>query len=258
MLSPVSMVESSNVWVDVPISTGGTRNYAKFINLLLSSISQTNPNVKCRVFCYGWEKELIDSFKRVHEARFVDVPVDIGIQNSVKSNSRSGEVLKLKIQSIRKSLEEATESGILWIDADSVVTRSLQPLFSVIASGENDILCTRRKHRKRSHLIFALGAIGLSNTITAKCFINNLEKRIEKSSGIDGWFQDQLEFHDAFMEVKPRLYPLGREEHTLKGVVDSMIYARRETVDLTPMEVAKYHRIECKEVENLPDSIYPL
>jgi hypothetical protein len=181
------------------------------------------------------------------------------MESDVRNNRRSGEALKLKIKCIHDALlYSGHHGGVLWIDADSVVTKNIDPILSVLTSGDIDVICTRRKHRKEPHEIFALGVVGLSNSQSATRFIIELKDRVELSKGMNGWFHDQLEFHNVFVEMKPKLYSLSREEHTMKGVQDSMIYSRREVIELTPSGVASLHGIPIKKIDNLPGSIYPV
>ena len=241
------------------IITGGTKNYAKNINVLLSSLVHNNHECNCIVYCFNWDERLIDKFKNIYDAKFIKVDCPSKMDLDVRNKIRSPEALKIKIKCIYNAYLYAEDhSGVLWIDADSIITRDLTPLVNILSSGKYDVLCTRRKHRKEHHLIFALGVFGLSKTQTATRFIIKLHDNMKDSEGVENWFHDQLEFYNAFISTNPNIYPLNKYEHSLKGFMDSMIYSRRETVEKSPLDVAKYHKIPIKEISNLPDSIYPV
>jgi len=244
--------------IDPIIITGGTENYAKNINVLLSSLEHNNPKLNCIVYCFNWDELLINKFRNIYDVNFIKVVCKDELDLDVKNNTRSPEALKIKIQCIFDTYLYAEDhSGILWIDADSVITRDLTPMLNILSSGKYDVLCTRRKHRKAPHLIFALGVFGLSRTQNATRFIIKLCDNVKNSEGVGNWFHDQLEFYNAFISINPNIYPLTKYEHSLKGFLDSMIYSRRETIDQSPKDVAKYHKIPIKQISNLPDSIYP-
>jgi len=217
----------------------------------------TNPDVECKVYCFGWEKSLIDSFRNEHDVDFCYVSVTDQVKLDVRENVRSGEALKLKVKCINDFLFERS-SAALWIDADSLVSGDLEGVSSKIVTQGFDVICTRRKHRKLHHEAFALGVLGFSNTEISREFMGDFNERVSCSEGVEGWFQDQLEFYRVFVERKPRFYSLRRHEHTLKGVTESTIYSRRESINLTPREVAKVHGIPIKRIDSLPENIYPI
>ena len=54
---------------------------------------------------------------------FKRVDISEELAESVKNNLRSGEALKMKISSILDSaIHRGNHGGVLWIDADSVIT----------------------------------------------------------------------------------------------------------------------------------------
>ena len=245
--------------IDPIIITGGTKNYEKNINVLLSSLVHNNHEYNCIVYCFNWDERLIDKFKNIYDAKFIKVDCPPKMNLDVRNKIRSPEALKIKIKCIYNAyLYAENHSGVLWIDADSIITKDLTPLTKILSSGNFDVLCTRRKHRKENHLIFALGVLGLSKTSSASRFIIKLYENIQNSEGVENWFHDQLEFYNTFIALNPRIYPLNKHEHTLKGFVNSIIYSRRESITQTPMDVAVYHKIPIKIISNLPTSIYEI
>ena len=241
------------------IITGGTENYAGSLNILISSITHTNPDTVCSVYCFGWRDSLIEEFQRKHEVNFKRVDISEELAESVKNNLRSGEALKMKISSILDSaIHRGNHGGVLWIDADSVITGDISKILMKLKSGSVDVMCTRRKHRTESHLNFALGVIGIANSLLGNRFIFDLNESMKSSEGVDGWFHDQLEFYNSFSRVMPRIHSFTKEEHTLKGYRNSLIYSRRESIESTPRDIAEYLEIPIKEIRFPISNIYPI
>ena len=242
---------------NLTVLTGCTRNYSGSLNVLLSSLNYSNPDVQCRVFCFGWEGDLIDSFRAKHNADFLYVSVSDETKNNVSNNVRCGDALRLKVKCINDYTING-ESAVLWIDADSLVTGDLTTISSKIFSEGYDVICTMRKHRKLPHEVFALGVLGFSGSEESIQFLSDFYERVKITAGVDGWFHDQLEFYRVFSERRPKFYSLRKNEHTMKGVLDSIIYSRRETISETPLHVAELHGIPIKAIDLLPENIYPL
>ncbi len=241
------------------IITGGTENYAGSLNVLLSSITHTNPEVACNAYCFGWRDSLVQEFEEKHEVNFNRVDISEELGGSVKNNVRSGEALKMKISSILDSaVHQGNHGGVLWIDADSVVTGDISKILLKLKSDSVDVMCTRRKHRSEPHLNFALGVIGISNSLLGNRFIFDLNESMKNSLGIDGWFHDQLEFYNSFSRILPRIHSFTKEEHTLKGYRNSLIYSRRESIESTPGDIAEYLGIPIKGIRFPANNIYPI
>jgi hypothetical protein len=238
--------------------TGGTSNYSAHINVLLSSIRFTNPEITIMVGCFGWSYDLIESFREVHKAKFIDIKCNDNLKNDVRENRRSGDALKMKTQFIFDSFQSKNCGGLLWIDADSVVTKSLYGIISSIESKKYDVFCTHRSHRKHSHDKFATGVLGFSDTKLAKEFLTKFNHKTNLASGLESWFHDQIEFYNTFNEIKPCLYPLNNNEHTIRGDKSAIIYSRREVLEVTPFGLAKIKNIPIKLINNIPNSIYPI
>jgi hypothetical protein len=240
------------------VITGGTTNYAGHLNVLLSSLTYTNPDARIIVGCFGWGEELIREFEDLHAVEFVKVEGSQAMNDDVSNNVRSGEALKMKIEFIKNMYIDNMHNGILWIDADSVVTDSLNPLFSELKSGDFDVMCTHRSHRKKEHTIFATGVLGFAATDLGNNFIEEFHKGMLLTKGLDEWFHDQIQFCRLFNRLNPRLYALSKTEHTIKGDENALIYSRREAIDNSPADVARKHGIPIQKTMNLPASIYPI
>lgn len=243
---------------EILIITGGTANYSAHMNVLLSSLVHANPNSTLVVGCFDWNDDLIQSFEDVYDAKFVKISGNNTVKKDVENNHRSGDALKMKITFIHDVFKNYNHNGVLWIDADTVVTKSLEPLLSSLESGEYDVMCTHRSHRKKLHTIFATGVLGFSKTDLAKQFITEFNDSMKPTEGLENWFHDQIEFYNIFNKLNPRLYPLSKHEHTIMGDENAMIYSRREVIDVTPNDVANLHNIPVHQITNLPESIYPV
>ena len=240
------------------IITGGTANYSAHINVLLSSLVHANPNSNLIVGCFDWNDDLIKSFEDVYDAEFIKISGNDNLKTDVENNNRSGDALKMKIKFIHDVFKNNDHNGVLWIDADTTVTKSLEPLLTSLESGEYDVMCTHRSHRKKLHTIFATGVLGFSKTDLGKQFITEFNESMAPTEGLDDWFHDQIEFYNIFNKLTPQLYALSKDEHTIKGDENAMIYSRREVIDLTPNDVANLHNIPVHHIVNLPESIYPV
>jgi lipopolysaccharide biosynthesis glycosyltransferase len=241
---------------DIMIITGGTANYSAHINVLLSSLIHTNPNSTFIVGCFDWDDDLIQSFQDVYDVEFVKIRGNNSIREDVMNNQRSGDALKMKINFIHDIYKKYDHNGILWIDADTTVTKDLESLLGALESGEYDVMCTHRSHRKKSHTIFATGVLGFAKTDLADQFITEFNDSMKPTEGLEDWFHDQIEFYNIFNKLNPQLYALSKHEHTIMGDENAMIYSRREVIDLTPNDVADIHNIPIHQMANLPESIY--
>ena len=186
-----------------------------------------------------------------------DIPVSEKIHADVKNNVRCGGAWELKVKCINDFLI-TEDSAALWIDADSLVTGDLGIINSKITDQDYDVVCTRRKHRTLEHEIFALGVLGFSNSLVSREFTESFYNKMMTSGGVEGWFHDQLEFFRTFEEKKPRHYSLRNFEHSLKGVKESIVYSRREAIEITPNKLAEILGFPIKSIDSLPDNIYPI
>ncbi len=235
--------------------TCATFNYCDMLLLLLASHQQSNPEIPISVHAIGWpDAYLVAAQARFPQARFVahaelasDSPSEL--KGPVP---RSAEILKLKVRLLCEAFHNS-DQPVIWVDADTLLLSSLDPLLRRMATG-SDFAVTYRP-RKRPHAKFAVAVLCFQKTIAAENLLNCYAEKSEHSGGLVkrgdasgvAWFHDQLALWHAYRHQrggllqllrkdKPRLMPLEHAEHSIDGRPDSMFVSRRDNVmDVTHM-----------------------
>lgn len=226
--------------------TYSTENYRAWINLLLASFRKSNPKRRITIYCMGWDKEIIQSYKEEYPRyNFVYHKINKQIQKDVKAGKRSGTLLKLKPKLILQTMKEY-KKPVLWIDADCVIVKDIKPILKILNSNEYDFLCTARFNKSLPCEKFNVTMLGFSYTKTAQKFLTAYNKQTQICKGYKGWFQEQLALWEIYNEKKPKLYKLNEKELSLGGDLASIIISRRVRVNIR--EIAKDFGIKIPKV----------
>jgi hypothetical protein len=212
-----------------------TENYRQWLCSLLASYKFSNPEGKAMIFCVGWHKEIIQSFEKHYPGyRFIDYPMSKQIAHDVRAGQRSGELLRLKPYLLMKTYEKVRPQPVLWVDADTLILKNIQPLLDVLKSDKYDFMTMYRSAKKSAYERFNVTALGFCLTEAGHTFLKLYNKLTQVSKGYENWFQEQLSLYEAFdqSEVKPRLYMMSDLESSLEGNPDSIIVSRRNTVNI--------------------------
>lgn len=209
--------------------------------MLCASFEATNPGKKLRAYCLGWGDQELRLMQERYPFEFVHVPLNSEVQDDLSRYNRSGSCLKLKALFYRQFAQDAGRSP-LWVDADSVVLKSIDPFFEVGESGRFDAMLThvRLPLYRVPYMVFALGVMYFAPTKVGREFLDRFVEESRMVSGLPKltntdmpWFQDQIAIYKAFtwMMTKnqiPRVYPLGEEEHSIECSPDTIVFSKRK------------------------------
>lgn len=205
------------------IVTLATENYSKNINYLLASIVHTNPDQLVVVYYIGWRDSLINQFKNNYpKYHFEEIKL---------STYTKGDIIKLKVK-MQHDIYFKYMLPFIWIDADSIVIKSLNSIFDKI--NNYNLICYHRPDAE-FYMKFAVGVIafGCSNDLNIQKlneeFLINYYENSKTTSGHNNWFYDQTSLHDTYEKYKSKikLYPLTEKEHSINDTADTIIYSRR-------------------------------
>lgn len=205
------------------VITLATDTYANSLNYLLISIKYTNPYQMVIVYYIDWSDNLLNDFKKYYPNFYFE---EIKLGEYTK-----GDIIKLKVQ-VQKKAYFTYRLPFIWIDADSIVLKSLEPLFDKI--DKYNLICYYRPE-ENYYMKFAVGVIGFGRSNNNE--IQELNEKIINSyydnslitEGYNNWFYDQTSLYDTYLlyEKVIQLYKLGEHEHSINDTPDTIIYSRR-------------------------------
>lgn len=212
------------------IITCATHNYADPLNLMLYSVEQSNPTREIYVYCVGWSKKLLYQFTLNHPGcNFMPVILDekqkLAIERAIAKRGRFGEILRMKARFLYEA-QRQLKKQVLWVDADSVILKSVDPIMAHIA--KHDFGCTVRKNQQ-SHGTFAAGVLGFSYTRAGNRALHTYAKIAQSCEGRFRWFQDQIALFEMYNKLHPDVYRLTELEHSLRSNLDAIVVSRRDT-----------------------------
>jgi len=225
------------------VVTTATPDYTLSLNYLLSSVNKTNPGVIVLVYAVGWDIGLYRKFVYAYPRYFferINMPV-----------YDRGDILKLKV---KLQYEACMKHKIryIWIDADSVVVRSLDPLFAKL--GDYNLLCYSRFDARDYHMKFAVGVIAFGFSKDNEVhklnldFVTDYFKTTERTQGKGNWFHDQIALYETYQSPKYigkiKLYSLRDSEHSINGVLDTIVYSRRPDNRVSLLELLVKNNID--------------
>lgn len=238
--------------------TCATFNYREMLSLLLASHQASNPDIPITVHAIGWpEAALSVDRQRYSSARFcAHAPLPSDSPAELKGPvPRSSEILKLKVKLLCEAFH-ASEDPVVWVDADTLLLSSLQPIIERLEKC-GDFAVTYRP-RKRAHAKFAVAVLCFRKTRASEQLLDSYAQRSETSGGLIkrgdksgvAWFHDQLALWNAYSSQrggvlrlprkhKPRLMPLTSQEHSIDGSPDAIFVSRRDGV----MELAQMRQL---------------
>lgn len=202
------------------ILTLATKDYSKPLNYLLSSIKYSNPYLKVVIICINFTKELLNEFlTHYKDYIFFDYKLD---------NYKKGDILKLKVK-MQKYFFYKYDKPFLWIDADTIVIKKLD---SILINLWNHNLIVYQRFDLEDYMKFAVGVIGYGigkDINITKVLLDEYNKSVLKTNGINDWFYDQLALWDVYCKFKDKISPyfLSENEHTLHCNNSSIILSRR-------------------------------
>jgi len=217
------------------IATCATANYAQSLNYLLSSIQSTNPNEHVIIHAINWPNSLYNNFTSAYPNNWF-IKYDINDINP-------GNILKVKVE-LQKNLWHTHNIPYIWIDADSIVLKPLDPIFAKI--NDHDLVCYHRQNNP-VHTKFAVGVIAFG--LHTPVIIDNYYSHTISNAGFNNWFYDQIGLHETFIKHNPSLYSLTENEHSINGNTDTIIFSRRVENIQTIKEILKHRQIHVTHID---------
>jgi hypothetical protein len=220
------------------VVTLATEDYSKSMNYLLSSLKQTNPNLRVLVYYIGWRESLLEQFTSIYSNyQFEEIKLDDYIK---------GDILKLKVK-LQKDTYFKYRVPYLWIDADSVVLKNLNILFDQLKT--HNLLCYYRPNEV-TYMKFAVGVIGFGIDDKSARFLNAYSKQCTLTKGHNDWFYDQSALWEVYktMEKALKLYPLKEHEHSINDTHDTIIYSRRLENKTTTKDILLKNNIRVNNI----------
>lgn len=210
--------------------SAATHDYARGLNLLLDSYRRTNPGKPARVFLLNWPP----SYIRLWRNRYPDFCLDdyklpATVYRERTRRNKYGSILKLKPGLILKAYNE-TEEPVIWIDADTLVTRALDPIMARV-SKEGDLGVTKRC-RSAEYLRYAVAVICTVRTARGAKSLSDYAYETENNAGLNLWFYDQIGMARLEDKYDYKLVSLTDDEHTICGTRTSAIISARKRVNL--------------------------
>jgi len=236
--------------------TCATWNYRHLLQPLLASHHASNPSKTLNVHAIDWpEDELSAAAAAFPHARFhpCELPSDDERPEMLGPVPRSAAILKLKVQLLHQHYHN-TNTPVIWVDADTLLLESVDPLLQRV-EGHGDFAVTYRR-KKRNHAKFAVAVLCFTRTAAAEALLNAYADNTAHSTGLvkrsatDGvaWFHDQLALWDAYRAQKrswislsrantAKLVALTDTEHSIDGKTNAVFVSRRDGVlDLSHMQ----------------------
>jgi len=205
------------------IITLATDTYANNVNYLLASIKNTNPNQMVIIYYINWSDLLLNNFKLHYPNYYFE---EIKLDEYTK-----GDIIKLKVQ-VQKKAYFIYKLPFIWIDADSIVLKSLDQLFDKLK--QYNLICYYRPE-ENYYMKFAVGVIGFGRSADLKLqqlnekFITSYYDNSLITEGYNNWFYDQTSLYDTYLiyEKDINLYELKEHEHSINDTPDTIVYSRR-------------------------------
>jgi len=230
------------------VITLATENYSNNLNLLLTSLQHTNPNKLVIVYYIGWRDSLVEQFKKVYDK--------YSFEEIILENYNKGDIIKLKVK-LQHECYFKYKLQFIWIDADSIVLNSLDPLFEKI--GMYNLIVYHRPNEE-NHMKFAVAVIGFGMSKKEQnineTFINLYNEKCKTTLGLEDWFYDQTSIYEAYEELKDKikLYALSENEHSINDTLDTIVYSRRNVnkknlKDILIEKKIKINNINFDEIE---------
>ena len=221
------------------VVTLATEDYSNNLNCLLSSIKHTNPTQSVLVYCVNWKSRLVNDFKSNYQNYYFS---EIKLKSYTK-----GDIIKLKVK-LQHDIYFYHRLPFIWIDADSLVLRSLKPIFDKIK--DNTFICYYRPDEPH-YMKFAVAVIsfGISDQpdeqkINEEFLIKYYENSL-KTSGYNDWFYDQTSLYETFVDYEDelKLYALSENEHSINDTINTIVYSRRMHNKKTLKEILNSYNI---------------
>lgn len=216
----------------VYVLTLATEDYTKPLNYLLSSIRHSNPTLTVVAILVNCRDKLIQEFSEHYPRyRFVNYQIN--------KNYTKGMILKLKVK-LQRYFFKRYEKPFLWIDADSIVTKSLNRLLYNL--WEYNMMVYTRFNEENHFMKFAVGVIGFGvghDVNATKDLLDAYYKEVQTTQGINNWFYDQIALWEVYQNIKKTLkvYELKEADHTLDCNINSVVISRRRKKETAIREI---------------------
>jgi len=221
------------------IVTCATEHYAESLELLLASYAWSNPGGLAVVHLLGWNPARQAELAARCQFEIRVRPLPPSAHRRIVAGERAGEVLRIKCDLMAEACEEMGDA-FFWVDADTLVLRSLEPLLARLRSASCDLLCTYLPHEVRER-VFAAGVIGCAPTLGCGRLLRAVAAEARHLPGLDNWYQDQLALVHCYELLQPRLGRLSESEHSLRGNPQAVFVSKRDSFSLPEL----WHR--CRE-----------
>jgi hypothetical protein len=204
------------------ILTLATEDYTKPLNYLLSSIRHSNPTLTVVAILVNCRDKLVQDFSDHYPRyRFINY--------KISPDYRKGTILKLKVK-FQRYFFKKYEKPFIWIDADSIVLKSLNKLLYNL--WEYNMMVYTRFNDENDFMKFAVGVIGfgMGKDIEAtKNLLDAYYDEVQVTKGVNNWFYDQTALWDVYQNIKQtlKLFELKETDHTLDCNNNSTIVSRR-------------------------------
>lgn len=225
------------------IVTCATPNYTDKLSLLLSSCRHTNKDQRLRVYGVGWSPQQLLRGRTAFPAyEFVEVTEPPEVASELKVGGRSGSLLKMKPELLRRAYADFVTEPVIWIDADTMLLRPIAPILQRAAADGSDLAVTCRP-QQRPHAKYAVAVLLFTRTDRARALLNAYAEATLTQAGRQGWFHDQLSLLSVVERIHPKITALTETEHSLLSPTkDTIIASRRLAYFDTPAMYAEAGR----------------
>lgn len=215
--------------------TFSTKNYARWLDLLIRTYRKTNPERKIKAYLV-MEQEDFAKYQTDELSEYLWIPVNESLNMEINDQGKVRSVLRLKTSLILWELILNPGGKFLWVDADSIVLKDIGPLLDKLE--EYDFLCTSRPWKPVDQQKLAAGVMGFRSSPDIIKFI--ARSSIDVWGHWEGWYSEQLHIYRN-LTPEIRHYSFTEEEHSLKNSRDTIIMSHHAN---------KYERLKelCEEI----------
>jgi len=207
------------------IVTFATENYVDYLSMLLSSFGFYNEDKAAIIYCMGWSTDMVKKAQIVYpEYKFIEKSITDSQKKRVSENRRCNKLVRIK-PSLVKEVYDNTEEKFLWIDADSLVLKTIDPLLNIL--DKYDLICTHRSHYPK-YARFAVAVLGFGRTDRGKKILDRYASVSKLHQGHKNWYFDQCALNDVVEEFPGlSLHALTGSEHNIHRNPNCIVLSNR-------------------------------
>lgn len=219
------------------------------LTLLLASHHVSNPDTALHVHAIDWPVDALGNIRSLYPHAVFhahDKVLENGPEELKGPVPRTASILKLKVDVLYKAYQQS-DKPVVWVDADTLLLSSIQPLIERVSATGDFGVTYRRK--KRDHAKFAVAVLCFTRSNAAAALLESYAQGVENSQGMVkrndkggvAWFHDQLGLWQAYRSQSrnrlglprrdaPKLVALTDQEHSIDGNPDAIFVSRRDQV----------------------------